>query len=160
MRWELGWRGAILATAPISCDVAACFRWGFTTRKEYIAEKKCFGHGWSLKCLTTKHTKTSAHRTNLDIYISLSCNLNHVHSSRKVGLAGIQIAAYCWLRSIHTKQKSRGAYKCQMYTKEGGRKSERSNTEQTVTHFLPVSGSPGQRDEQHSQQANMSKDWY
>lgn len=39
-----------------------------------------------------------------------------------------------------------------MYTKEGERKSERSNAEQTVTQLLPVSDSPGQCDEQHSQQ--------
>lgn len=72
-----------------------------------------------------------------------------VHSSGKVGLAGIQIAAYCWLRSIHTKQKSKGAYKCQMYTKEERGKAKRSSSEQTVAQLLPVSHSPGQCDEQH-----------
>lgn len=76
------------------------------------------------------------------------------HSRGKVGLAGIQIAAYCWLHSIHTEQRGRRAYKCQMYTKGRQRKGERCNNERDSSPDPWCWwSSPGLCDVRHSQQA-------
>lgn len=82
--------------------------------------------------------------------IVLSWNTNHSTQQWESGLGrNANSSLLLTLRKTHTKQESRGVYKCQMYTKQEREKGKLVNR---LAQLLPVSDGPRLCDEQHSQQ--------